>query len=82
MLPVCLIHDSNEIVSLLTQQLTMPVRWREAMLYLQEQGIEVAVEIGPKSVLRNLLKANAPLIKAFSYDKSERSAGIEKRTFK
>jgi [acyl-carrier-protein] S-malonyltransferase len=63
--------DSGEVVSLLTQQLTMPVRWQESMAYLEKQGIEIAVEIGPKTVLRNMMKSNAPSIKAFSYDKSE-----------
>jgi [acyl-carrier-protein] S-malonyltransferase len=63
--------DSKEVVTLLTQQLTMPVRWQESMAYLQKQGIEVAVEIGPQAVLRNLMKTNAPSVKAFSYDKPE-----------
>lgn len=62
---------SGEVVSLLTQQLTMPVRWQESMAYLEKHGIEIAVEIGPKTVLRNLMKSNAPSIRAFSFDKAE-----------
>lgn len=63
--------DSSHIVSRLTEQLTRPVQWREAMAYLQKQGVELAVEVGPQTVLRNLMKSNAPQIKTFSYDKEE-----------
>lgn len=63
--------DSSQIVSLLTEQMTHAVRWREAMAYLQNQGIGMVVEVGPQTVLRNLMKSNAPQIKAFSYDKTE-----------
>ena len=63
--------DSNQIVSLLTEQMTQTVRWRESMAYLQNQGVEVAVEVGPQTVLRNLMKSNAPRIKTFAFDKDE-----------
>lgn len=64
-------QDSSQIVSLLTEQMTHPVLWRETIAYLKNQGTEMAVEIGPQTVLRNLMKSNAPLIRAFSYDKEE-----------
>lgn len=70
--------DSKEVISLLTQQLTMAVRWQESMAYLGKQGIEVAVELGPKTVLRNMMKLNAPSIMAFSYDKSEDLPELQK----
>lgn len=70
--------DSKEVVSLLTQQLTMAVRWTESMAYLEKQGIEIAVEIGPKTVLRNMMKSDAPSIKAFSYDKAEDVSELKK----
>jgi [acyl-carrier-protein] S-malonyltransferase len=63
--------DSNQIVTLLTEQLTQAVRWQESMAYLQNQGIEMAVEVGPQTVLRNLMKSNASQIKTFSYDKED-----------
>jgi len=40
----------------LEAQVDSPVRWRETMLYLKEQGIEAVVEVGPGSVLRGLAK--------------------------
>ncbi len=70
--------DSGEVASLLTQQLTMPVRWRESMAYLEKQGIEIAVEIGPRTVLRNLMKSNTQSIKAFSFEKPEDQTELKK----
>lgn len=63
--------DSGQIVSLLTEQLTCPVQWQKSMAYLQDQGVAHAVELGPQTVLRNLMKSNAPGIKAYSFDKEE-----------
>lgn len=40
----------------LEAQVDSPVRWRETMLYLKEQGIEAVVEVGPGSVLKGLAK--------------------------
>lgn len=62
-------QDQTVIATNLTRQLVQPVRWVESMAYLRQQGIEVAIELGPQTVLKNLLKQNAPSIVAYSYDK-------------
>lgn len=60
--------SKDVIVENLSNQIRMPVRWQEAMEYLKEQGVGIVIEMGPQSVLKNLMKRNAPGMKAFSYD--------------
>ena len=48
------------------------------MLYLQDRGIEIAVEMGPQAVLRNLMRKSIPGIKAFSFDKVEDQQALRK----
>lgn len=62
---------SGQIIDTLVSQIVKPVRWQESMEYLQKQGVGVAVEVGPKNVLGNLMKKNVPDMKVFSYDKKE-----------
>ncbi|HBF36206.1 MAG TPA: [acyl-carrier-protein] S-malonyltransferase [Firmicutes bacterium] len=62
---------SSEICNRLIRQIEEPVRWQESIHYIQKQGITHAIEIGPKTVLKNLMIRNAPEIVTYSYDKSE-----------
>ena len=48
--------DPNEIRSLLIQQVLHPVMWEDSMRYLLDQGFDQFHEIGPKRVLRGLLR--------------------------
>lgn len=61
-------HGNTEIIEYLTEQIVKPVRWQSSMEYLWKQGINLAIEMGPQTVLKNLMKKNAPGIKALSYD--------------
>jgi len=61
----------EKIVENLFIQMVKAVRWQESMEYLKKLGIDIAVELGPQVVLKNLTKKNAPDIKVFSYDKEE-----------
>jgi len=61
----------QKIVKNLSTQMVEAVRWQESMEYLKKCGIDIGVELGPQTVLKNLTKKNAPEIKAFSYDKEE-----------
>ena len=46
----------DDIPKRLVEALTMPVRWRETMLALQDLGAERFVEVGPGRVLTGLVK--------------------------
>jgi len=48
--------NSNEIKELLIKQIESPVKWRESVLYMIENGIKKFIEIGPGKVLSGLIK--------------------------
>lgn len=58
--------NSGDIPQYLEKQIVSPVRWLESMQYIQNNGVTFAVEMGPKKVLKDLLK-NSP-IKVLSFD--------------
>lgn len=70
--------SKEKIIENLTLQLVQPVQWIASMAYLDKQGVEIAIEIGPHTVLRNLMKSNAKNIPAFSYDKTEDREAVKK----
>ena len=49
-------NDVNKIKSLLVDQITSRVRWRESVDYMIKEGIEDFLEIGPGKVLSGLVK--------------------------
>lgn len=63
--------NKDEIVRLLPLQAVRPVQWIDSMKYLFNNGITIAIEMGPKNVLTNLVKSNTPEIKAFCYGQPE-----------
>lgn len=64
-------RSADGLVELLTEQITAPVRWYETMEYLHNQGIQKAVEIGPKKVLQNLMKRSFSEIQTVGFEKQE-----------
>jgi [acyl-carrier-protein] S-malonyltransferase len=61
----------EQLIDNLVEQLVQPVQWVASMAYMQSQGVELAIEAGPGTVLRDLMKKNTPGISAFSYDKEK-----------
>jgi [acyl-carrier-protein] S-malonyltransferase len=49
-------EDPETIRSLLIQQVTAMVRWRESVLYMKEQGIDTLIELGAGKVLTGLVR--------------------------
>jgi [acyl-carrier-protein] S-malonyltransferase len=56
--------DPNRLVTLLVQQVTARVRWRECLQTMAEHGIEETVELGSKRVLAGLTKRTLPGVAA------------------
>ena len=49
-------RESDEVKKLLIQQIESPVRWRESIIYMLNNGITKFIEIGPGKVLSGLIK--------------------------
>ena len=47
---------SDEIKKLIIDQIEKPVRWRESVEFMIENGIEEFIEVGPGKVLSGLIK--------------------------
>jgi [acyl-carrier-protein] S-malonyltransferase len=58
----------TEIRSLLVEQVTSLVRWRESILYLQAHGVDTIVELGSGKVLTGLVKRIAPEMTLINVD--------------
>lgn len=61
-------QSPGELIDKLTLQMTNPVQWQGTIDYLLEQGVEMALEVGPQKVLQNLLRENTPYIACYSLD--------------
>ena len=64
-------NNGLEFKSLLSQQITMTVKWRETILFMEKQGIKKIFEIGPGNVLSGLVKRTTKNIECFSIQKPE-----------
>jgi [acyl-carrier-protein] S-malonyltransferase len=59
-------RDPARVKDLLVRQVTGTVRWEQAMVFMKEQGVTHALEIGPGKVLAGLAKRCAKEIKVLS----------------
>lgn len=65
------ISDPGEIRTHLVAQVTGRVRWRESVLWMADNGVDAAFEIGAGKVLTGLIKRIAPGIVASSISKPD-----------
>jgi [acyl-carrier-protein] S-malonyltransferase len=66
-----IVTNPTEIRDLLARQITGAVRWRETMLFLEQQGVEEVIEIGSGKVLAGLVSRTCPNLKSRSIQTSE-----------
>lgn len=72
-------QGKESIIENLTKQIVQPVRWQASMQYLQNEEVDLAIELGPQTVLRNLMKKNTPQIKTYSYDNDEDMQAVKRK---
>lgn len=61
-------EGKDSIVENLTKQLLMPVQWVDSMKYMKRSMIRYGVELGPKDVLKKMMKKNIADIPVIAYD--------------
>lgn len=66
-----IVTNPAEIRDLLARQITGAVRWRETMLFLEQQGVEEVIEIGSGKVLAGLVSRTCPNLKSRSIQTAE-----------
>ncbi len=70
-------HDEFTIYDLLYKQMISPVRWTDTMDYLYQNGIAIALELGPRKVLGQLMRERYPSISTFSVNTSSSFKEVE-----
>ena len=63
--------DAESVVDNLSLQLISPISWRASVEFLLEQQVQIAVEIGPKNVLKFLMAKNTDKIQVYTTDKQK-----------
>ena len=61
----------SEFKSLLSQQITMTVKWRQTILFMESKGVKRIYEVGPGNVLSGLVKRITKNIECFSIQNPE-----------
>lgn len=69
----------ESIIEYLTKQLVQPVRWQSCMEHVEKQGVDLAVELGPQTVLKNLMRKNAPSVKTYSFENDSDIQSLKKQ---
>jgi [acyl-carrier-protein] S-malonyltransferase len=64
----------EDVVRNLVAQVTRPVLWHDSARQLVEQGVQRVVEVGPKTVLRDLFRMEFPRVLGFAVEGRE---GVE-----
>ncbi|WP_217556690.1 ACP S-malonyltransferase [Paenibacillus sp. GbtcB18] len=61
--------DAAAIRQGLVDQMTTPVKWLQTVRFLEKEGVELAVELGPRTVLKNLTRDSSGQIRPYAYDR-------------
>jgi [acyl-carrier-protein] S-malonyltransferase len=65
-LTAALYKDKDCVVDYLARQLTHHICWQASLEYALNQGVSIAVELGPDRVLKHLVQNNTDRIRTFS----------------
>lgn len=62
-------EGKSQVIENLSHQLISPIHWMSSVRFLVEQGVTSVIEIGPKDVLKFLVKKNTNKITPYSIDR-------------
>jgi [acyl-carrier-protein] S-malonyltransferase len=60
--------DENEIIPLLTQQVTTVVNWLKIMEYIRRTSVDVTLELPPKKTLTKLFQSQKSAISSYAFE--------------
>ena len=63
--------DENEIIPLLTEQVTTKVNWLKIMEYICKTSVNITLELPPKKILTKFFKGYKSTITSFTFDQLE-----------
>ena len=69
--------DPERLRQAMSRQLTSPVRWADLIINLKNAGVDSWVEVGPKNVLKGLVRKILPDEPAERFANVENRAGLE-----
>lgn len=73
-----LLTEGARVAETLVRQVTAPVRWEDGVLRLADEGVTVAVEVGPGKVLSGLIRRIAPAMQVLNVeDRASLQATLE-----
>lgn len=74
--------DKNEIIPLLTEQVTKEVNWLKIMEYIGRTSIDATLELLPKKTLTRLFKSQNKSITSYAFDQPEEIKQLLNAEFK
>ena len=69
---------NEDIIDMLLLQMHSPVLWQKTMTYMKDQNIDVLIEVGPQTVLKNLISENNINLLSLSMDDNDDVISLEK----
>lgn len=63
--------SAQDIIQNLKAQITNQVQWKDSMEYLWKQGVGIAIECGPRTVITGLIKKYSPSVESYALDQPE-----------
>jgi [acyl-carrier-protein] S-malonyltransferase len=70
-------NDPERLRQAMSRQLTSPVRWADLILNLKNAGVDTWVEVGPKNVLKGLVRKILPEEPAEGFFNVENRASLD-----
>ncbi|MBS1412975.1 ACP S-malonyltransferase [Faecalibacillus faecis] len=72
----CPYLSEKHIVDNLTEQLSQPVMWQDSLTFIDSEKVDFCIDIGPKTILKNLSYTNSIKAKVYAYDNTAEKVKI------
>jgi [acyl-carrier-protein] S-malonyltransferase len=76
-----LYNSKDELAERLSLQIVKPVQWSNTIAFLEKNGIDCAIELGPGQVLKKMMKSNSSKISSYAFDIKEDIEKLQNEVF-